>query len=72
MYLGGAKMLEIYVICIAFQIVLVQDTCDGAIPWVMDWRREVRIVRELLQKLQKYRSLGLDLQVCCPLGQHVN
>ena len=65
-------MLKIAIICIGFQIVLMRNTCDGAIPWAMDWRREVRIVREFLQKPQKYRSLGLDLQVCSPLGQNVN
>ena len=65
-------MLKIYVVCIAFQIVLVQDTCDGAIPWVMAWRQEVRIVREFLQKLQKYRSFGLDSQVGSHLEQDVN
>ena len=56
-------MIKVAVICIAFQIVLMHDTCDGAIPWVMDWRQEVRIVREFLQKPQKYRSFGLDSQV---------
>ena len=65
-------MLKISVICIAFQIVLMRNTCDGAIPWAMDWRREVRIVREFLQKLQKYRSLGLDLQVSSPLGHNLS
>ena len=65
-------MLKIYVVCIAFQIVLVQDTCDGAIPWVLHWRQEVRIVREFLQKLQYYRSLGLDSQVGSHLDQDVN
>ena len=65
-------MLKIAVVCIAFQIVLMRDTCDGAIPWVMDWRQEVRIVREFLQKLQKYRSFGLDLKVDSHLGQNVN
>ena len=68
MYLGGAKMLKIAVICIAFQIVLMRDTCDGAIPWVMDWRQEVRIVREFLQRLQKYRSFDSDSQVDSHLG----
>ena len=61
-------MLKIYVVCIAFQIGLVQDTCDGAIPWVMDWRQEVRIVREFLQRLQKYRSFDSDSQVDSHLG----
>ena len=65
-------MLKIYVVCIAFQIVLVQDTCDGAIPWVMDWRQEVRIVRKFLQRLQKYRSFDSDSQVDSRLGQDVN
>ena len=65
-------MLKIAVVCIAFQIVLMRDRCDGAIPWVMDWRQEVRIVREFLQKPQKYRPFGLNSQVDSHLGPDVN
>ena len=71
-YLVDTKMLKYAIILFCFQIGVMYYSCDGAIPWVIDWMQEVRIARELFQNLQKYRSLGLDLQVDPFVRRNVN
>ena len=60
-YFSFSKMLKYFVTFLFLEILIISS--DGQIPWVIDYKREAKIIREYLQEHRKMRSNRVILQV---------
>ena len=54
-------MLKCFVTFLFLEILIISS--EGQIPWVIDYKREAKIIREYLQEHRKAGSRRVDLQV---------
>ena len=54
-------MLKCFVTFLFLEILIINS--EGQIPWVIDYKREAKIIREYLQEHRKAGSRRVDLQV---------
>ena len=54
-------MLKCFVTFLCLEILIISS--EGQIPWVIDYKREAKIIREYLQEHRKAGSRRVDLQV---------
>ena len=60
-YFCFGKMLKCFVTFLCLEILIISS--EGQIPWVIDYKREAKIIREYLQEHRKAGSGRVDLQV---------
>ena len=47
---GSTKMFKYTVLLLCFETIFMSHTCDGAIPWVINPRDEIKVARNFLHE----------------------